>query len=32
VGKDKTGIESEKYFLNASGFTKNNPSVIPKTT
>ncbi|CAF1196619.1 unnamed protein product [Didymodactylos carnosus] len=30
--KDKTGIESQKYFSNAFGFTKISPSVIPKTT
>ncbi|CAF3593161.1 unnamed protein product [Rotaria sp. Silwood1] len=30
--KDKTGIESQKYFSNTFGFTKISPSVIPKTT
>ncbi len=30
--KDKTGIESQKYFSNSLGFTKISPSVIPKTT
>ncbi|CAF0788507.1 unnamed protein product [Rotaria sordida] len=30
VEKDKTGIESQKYFSNTFGFTKISPSVIPK--
>jgi hypothetical protein len=30
--RDKTGIESQKYFSNSFGFTKISPSVIPKTT
>jgi U4/U6 small nuclear ribonucleoprotein PRP31 len=30
--KDKTGIDSEKYFSNSFGFTKISPSVIPKTS
>ncbi|CAF1259743.1 unnamed protein product [Adineta ricciae] len=30
--KDRTGIESQKYFSNSFGFTKISPSVIPKTT
>jgi hypothetical protein len=30
--KDRTGVESQKYFSNASGCTKISPSVIPKTT
>jgi hypothetical protein len=32
IEKDKTGIESQKYFSNVSGFTKISPSVIPKIT
>lgn len=30
--KDKTGIESQKYFSTSFGFTKISPSVIPKST